>query len=134
MQRLLRIKSPISPNTITVNLDELVETGDMRNNIPLQAGDVVTVPHAGIVYVLGAVNRPGGFVIANDRTQLTVMKILSLAGGLTRIAKSSHSYIIRQDAQGKQTQTEIDLKKVLQLRRKTCPCTPAIFFMCRMTS
>ncbi len=42
----------------------------MRNNIPLQAGDVVTVPHAGIVYVLGAVNRPGGFVLANDRTPI----------------------------------------------------------------
>ena len=63
-------QKPPSGNTITVNLDELVESGDMRNNIPLQAGDVVTVPHAGIVYVLGAVNRPGGFVIANDRTQL----------------------------------------------------------------
>ena len=42
--------------------------GTRGNNIPLQAGDVVTVPHAGIVYVLGAVNRPGGFVMANDRT------------------------------------------------------------------
>jgi protein involved in polysaccharide export with SLBB domain len=106
-------QKPPSGNTITVNLDQLVETGDMRNNIPLEAGDVVTVPHAGIVYVLGAVNRPGGFVIGNDRTPLTAMKVLSLAGGLTKIAKLSHSYIIRQDAQGKQTETEIDLKKIL---------------------
>ena len=108
-------------NTITINLDELVENGDMRNNIPLQAGDVVTVPHAGIVYVLGSVERPGGFVIANDRTQLTALKILSLAGGLTRTAKASHSYIIRQDQQGKQTQTEIDLKKILQFQAEDVP-------------
>jgi polysaccharide export outer membrane protein len=100
-------------NTITVNLNELLEMGDMRNNIPLQAGDVVTVPHAGIVYVLGAVNRPGGFVMANDRSELTAMKVLSLAGGLTRIAKLDHAVIIRKDNQGKQTQTEVDLKKVL---------------------
>ena len=93
----------------------------MRNNIPLQAGDVVTVPHAGIVYVLGSVNRPGGFVVANDRTQLTALKILSLAGGLTRTAKSSHSYIIRQDQQGKQTETEIDLKKILQFQAEDVP-------------
>ena len=102
-----------SQQTITINLNELLETGDMRNNIPLEAGDVVTVPHAGIVYVLGAVNRPGGFVMANDRSELTTMKVLSLAGGLTKIAKLDRAVIIRKDSQGKQTETEVDLKKVL---------------------
>ena len=100
-------------NIITINLNELIETGDTRNNITLQAGDVVTVPHAGIVYVLGAVNRPGGFVLSNDRTQLTTMKVLSLAGGLTKIAKLDHAVIIRKDDQGKQTETEVDLKNVI---------------------
>jgi protein involved in polysaccharide export with SLBB domain len=114
-------QKPHPSNTVTINLDELVESGDMRNNIPLQAGDVVTIPHAGIVYVLGSVNRPGGFVVANDRTQLTALKILSLAGGLTRTAKASHSYIVRQDPQGKQTQTEIDLKKILQFQAEDVP-------------
>src|SRR6266851_6911089 len=50
---------PIDPphlnNTITINLNELMESGDATNNIILQAGDIVTVPHSGIVYVLGAV-------------------------------------------------------------------------------
>lgn len=102
-----------SGNIITINLNDLLETGDTRNNIPLQAGDVVTVPHAGIVYVLGAVTRPGGFVLSNDRTELTTMKVLALAGGLTRIAKLDHAVIIRKDQQGKQTETEVDLKKVM---------------------
>jgi polysaccharide export outer membrane protein len=103
-----------SGNIITINLNELLESGDTRNNIPLQAGDVVTVPHAGIVYVLGAVNKPGGFVLSNDRTQLTTMKILALAGGLTRVAKMDHAVIIRKDSQGKQTETQVDLKKVIK--------------------
>jgi polysaccharide export outer membrane protein len=102
-----------SPSLITINLNELLETGDLRNNIALQGGDVITVPHAGIVYVLGAVNRPGGFVVSNDRMQLTALKVLSLAGGLTKIAKMDHAVIIRKDDQGKQTETEVDLKKVL---------------------
>jgi polysaccharide biosynthesis/export protein len=102
-----------SASLITVNLNELLETGDLRNNIILQGGDVVTVPHAGIVYVLGAVNRPGGFVISNERTQFTTLKVLSLAGGLTKIAKQDRAVIIRKDKQGKQTETEVDLKKVL---------------------
>jgi polysaccharide export outer membrane protein len=107
--------SPSNPDatSITVNLNELLETGDTRNNILLHAGDVVTVPHAGIVYVLGAVTRPGGFVVSNDRTQLTTLKVLSLAGGLTNIAKTQHAVIIRKDDTGKQTETQVDLKKVL---------------------
>ena len=107
-------ETPPSGNIITINLNDLLETGDTRNNIFLQAGDVVTVPHAGIVYVLGAVNRPGGFVLSNDRSQLTTMKVLALAGGLTKIAKLDHAVIIRKDDQGKQTETEVDLKKVLE--------------------
>lgn len=106
--------STTSPTTtVTINLNDLLETGDTRNNILLQAGDVVTVPHAGIVYVLGAVSRPGGFVVSNDRTQLTTLKVLSLAGGLTRIAKMDHAVIIRKDQNGKQTETSVDLKKVV---------------------
>lgn len=100
-------------NILTVNLNELLESGDTRNNLSLQGGDIVTVPHAGIVYVLGAVNRPGGFVVSNDRTQLTTLKVLSLAGGLTKIARLRHAYIIRKDDQGKQVQTEVDLKNIL---------------------
>jgi polysaccharide export outer membrane protein len=106
-------QNPTSPSLITINLNELLETGDLRNNIALQGGDVITVPHAGIVYVLGAVNRPGGFVISNDRTEFTTLKVLSLAGGLTKVAKLGRAVIIRKDDQGKQTETEIDLKKVL---------------------
>jgi polysaccharide export outer membrane protein len=98
---------------ITVNLNELLERGNMHNNIVLQAGDVVTVPHAGIVYVLGAVNRPGGFVVSNDRTQFTTLKVLALAGGMTNIAKMDHAVLIRKDSEGKATETEVDLKKVL---------------------
>lgn len=105
--------APAPSNTITVNLNELLEAGDVRNNIVLRAGDVVTVPHAGIVYVLGAVTRPGGFVLANDRTELTTLKVLSLAGGLTRIAKLKQAVIIRKDDQGKQTETIVDLKSIL---------------------
>ena len=41
------------------------------------------------------------------------MKILALAGGLSKVAKLDHAVIIRKDNQGKKTETEVDLKKVL---------------------
>jgi polysaccharide export outer membrane protein len=99
-------------DTITVNLFELMEAGNTKNNITLQAGDVVTVPHAGIVYVLGAVGRPGGFVLTNDREQLSTLKILALAGGFTTTAKTDRAVIIRKDAQGQQHEVTLDLKKI----------------------
>jgi len=119
--------SPSSPDStsITINLNDLLETGDTRNNILLHAGDVVTVPHAGIVYVLGAVTRPGGFVVSNDRTQLTTLKVLSLAGGLTNIAKTQHAVIIRRDDTGKQTETQVDLKKVLSRQSEDITMHPS---------
>ena len=104
---------PLS-NTITINLDELVESGSATNNIILQAGDIVTVPHAGIAYILGAVSKPGGYVMANDRSQMSALKLLALSGGLSRTAKKDRAVIIRKDSQGQQHEVAVDLKKVLE--------------------
>jgi protein involved in polysaccharide export with SLBB domain len=105
---------PSVSNTITVNLNELMESGDAVNNIILQAGDIVTVPHAGIVYVLGAVSKPGGFILANDRSQMTTLKMLALAGGVIQTAKSNRAVIIRRDRQGQQHEQMIDVKKIVE--------------------
>jgi polysaccharide export outer membrane protein len=112
-------------NTITINLSQLVETGDTANNIILQAGDIVTVPHAGIVYVLGAVNHAGGFVLSNDRGQMSALKILSLAGGLTRTAKSDHAVLVRKDNQGQQHEITLDLRKVTKFQAEDVQLQPS---------
>lgn len=112
-------------DTITVNLYQLMEAGNIKNNILLQAGDVVTVPHAGIVYVLGAVNRPGGFVLQNDREQMNALKILALAGGFTRTAKTDHAVIIRKDAKGQQHEVQLDLKKILNRKEEDLQLQPS---------
>jgi polysaccharide export outer membrane protein len=118
------VPPPIS-NTITVNLARILETGDTSSNIVLQPGDVVTVPHAGIVYALGAVTRPGGFVVSNDRGQLTTLKLLSLAGGLDHAAKSDRAVIVRHDSNGQQHEVEVDLKKVLKFEAEDVRLQPS---------
>jgi polysaccharide export outer membrane protein len=112
-------------NTITINLNELMESGDATNNIVLQAGDIVTVPHSGIVYVLGAVTKPGGFVLANDRGQMTTLKVLALAGGLSSTAKRDHAVIVRKNAQGQQHEVAVDLKKVMQRQAEDVQLQPS---------
>ena len=120
--------APVDPphlnNTITINLNELMESGDATNNIILQAGDIVTVPHSGIVYVLGAVLRPGGFVLANDRGQMTTLKVLALAGGLGPTAKSEHAVIVRKSAQG-QHEVAVDLRKVMKRESEDVQLQPS---------
>jgi polysaccharide biosynthesis/export protein len=119
------VDPPHLSNTITINLNELMESGDATNNIVLQAGDIVTVPHSGIVYVLGAVNKPGGFVLANDRGQMTTLKVLALAGGLGSTAKRDHAVIVRKNAQGQQHEVAVDLKKVMQRQAEDVQLQPS---------
>jgi polysaccharide biosynthesis/export protein len=118
------VPPPLS-NTITVNLNQILETGNTSNNIVLMPGDIVTVPHAGIVYALGAVNRPGGFAVSSDRNQLTTLKLLALAGGLDRTAKSAHAVIVRKDASGQQREVDVDLKKVMKFQAEDVRLQPS---------
>jgi polysaccharide export outer membrane protein len=120
-----QIAPPTLSNTITINLNQILETGDLANNIVLVPGDVVTVPHAGIVYVLGAVQRPGGYTVSNDRGQLSTLKVLSLAGGLNRTAKSQRAVIVRKDETGKQHEVEVDLKKVMKFQEEDVQLRPS---------
>jgi len=108
---------PSEPQTFTINLSDLLETGDSRFNIPLLGGDVVSVPRAGIIYVVGAVYHPGGFVMLNDRDRMTTLKMLSLAGGPLGSAKIKEAIILRKNVEtGKRDEVPVDLNKVMRLK------------------
>jgi polysaccharide export outer membrane protein len=62
-------------------------------------GDLVIVPKAGIVYVLGDVGRPGGYVMQEDST-LTVMQAIAMASGANRTAKEGSAIVVRKTAAG----------------------------------
>jgi len=109
--------APSAPQTFTINLSDILESGDSRFNIPLVGGDVVSVPRAGIIYVVGAVTRPGGFVLQNDLDHMTMLKMLSLAGGTTNTAKMKNAVILRKNlTTGKRDQVPVDLSKVMHLK------------------
>jgi protein involved in polysaccharide export with SLBB domain len=67
---------------------------------------------------MGAVDHPGGFVLANDQAQMSTLKALALAGGFRRTAKPQNAVILRKDSTtGQQKEVAVDLKRVLE--RKT---------------
>jgi len=61
--------------------------------------------------ILGQVNRPGTFVIANS---LTVLDAIALAGGFRDFAKQKSIYVLRQNADGTQTRMPFNYKEVIK--------------------
>ena len=84
------------------------------SNIVLQPGDTVVVPKAGIVYVLGEVTRPGGYVL-NSTGGITVLQVVAVAGGPTHVASAGKTRLLRRTENGFREQ-RIDLKKLLRGR------------------
>lgn len=66
-----------------------------QSSVMIYPGDTVIVPKAGIVYVLGDVARPGGYVMNND-SQLTVLQALAMAAGTNKTAKESKARLVRK--------------------------------------
>ena len=95
-----------------INLKKLLDSADSAWNAPVRPGDIVKVPRAGIVYVVGEVQKPGGFVLQNNEN-ISVLQALALAEGPTHTSEISRTRIIRTDpASGKRTEIPMDLGKI----------------------
>jgi polysaccharide biosynthesis/export protein len=82
------------------------------SNIELQPGDTVVVPKAGIVYVLGEVTRPGGYVL-NSTGGITALQVVAAAGGPTHVASAGKTRLLRRTETGFQEEP-VNLKKLLR--------------------
>jgi polysaccharide biosynthesis/export protein len=97
-----------------LNVRSVMEAKDPSVNIEVLANDVITVPKAELVYVIGAVKRPGGFVL-NEREHMSVLQALSLAEGLDRVAAGKAARILRQDeAGGNRSEIPINVRSILE--------------------
>ena len=70
------------------------------DNVMIYPGDKVVVAKAGIVYVLGDVKVPGGFVMNNNSSQLTVLQVVAEAGGTNHSAVPSKAKLMRKKDDG----------------------------------
>jgi polysaccharide export outer membrane protein len=78
----------------------LAGASEGENNPWTEPYDVIRVSKAGLVYVLGAVGRPGGYPI--EQESMTVLRALSLAQGLDGRASPQKARVIRQSKDGSQ--------------------------------
>jgi polysaccharide export outer membrane protein len=83
----------------------------IKEQVMVDPGDTVVVARAGIVYVLGDVNRPGGYTMDNNESKMTLLQALSYAGGVAKTAKMGHARLLRK-ADNSETQVSLgDIQK-----------------------
>ncbi len=79
-----------------IDMNRLVKGQDLNANIEVKNGDVISVSSAEVVYVLGAVVKPGGFPMPDPSAGVSVIQALAMAQGSTRVAATDRALIIRQ--------------------------------------
>lgn len=85
----------------------------LLNNVMIEPGDTVQVEQAGVVYVLGEVNRPGGYVM-QENGNLSVLQAISIAGGTGMTASIKSVYILRRNKDNSTSWLELPYKKMTE--------------------
>jgi polysaccharide biosynthesis/export protein len=88
---------PGSPVTVDYNPEALPP---VIPDVQVFPGDTVMVPRAGLVYVLGNVNRAGAYVL-DGRRDLTLEELMALAGGGGHAAAMKRVQLVRSLQDGR---------------------------------
>lgn len=100
------------PQPITVMLGSDPKSTDITN-IPLVAGDTVIVSRVGDVFVVGQVQKPQAIPLSGNQP-ITVLRAISMAGGVLYGAKESKVMILRTLPNHERVEIQLNLKKVMR--------------------
>jgi polysaccharide export outer membrane protein len=109
----LAIGATAGSESIAIDLKDLLDSGNPRSNVLVYPGDLVKVARAGIVYVVGQVHKPGGFVLKTNEN-ISVLQAIALAEGVTPNSKGKEARIFRAAGpNGPPQEVAINLDKIL---------------------
>jgi polysaccharide export outer membrane protein len=86
-------------------------------SVRVRSGDTINVHRAGVVYILGAVNRPGGYLMV-DHGALNVLQAVALAQGTTIVASIGKVYLVRPDREGQYHEIMLHYKEMSRGKRQ----------------
>ncbi len=98
---------------VRVQLD--IDSATPASTVTIEPGDRVIVPRAGVVYVVGDVNRPAGIIMENGR--MTVLEAIAMAGGVSSTASLNGARILRR-TQLTIEEIHVPLKPILSAKVK----------------
>lgn len=96
----------------TIDIIDLVRTGQLAKDLELRPNDILYVERAPRFYIYGEVQRPGAFRLERS---MTVLQALSVGGGLTPRGTQRGIVIKRRDAEGKLQTVEAKHDDLLQI-------------------
>jgi polysaccharide export outer membrane protein len=101
-----------------IELKPLINAKTPEKNIVIRPYDVISVPRAETVYVIGEVGKVGPLTL-NERHTISVLQAISSSGGVLRTAAPAKAKILRPVA-GSPTWAEfpVDIKKILKGQAK----------------
>src|SRR5437773_943737 len=101
-----------------VNLKKIMAAKDPSENMRILPHDVISVPKAEMVYVIGEVKRSGEFVLGEHQS-ISVLQALSLAEGLNGTADARHAKILRLKREADQREELlVDVKDLLKGKKQ----------------
>jgi polysaccharide export outer membrane protein len=78
------------------------------SNLLLKNKDIINIPKADKIFVIGQVNEPGDYIL-KDR-DIGIVEAIGMAGGFTRIAAANRVHIIRtEDGVDKKYTVNVDM-------------------------
>jgi polysaccharide export outer membrane protein len=93
---------------LTLNLADTLKGVDSANPI-IKPGDIVNVPEAQEVYVVGNVLKPMSIPL---REEITISRAIAMAGGTMPDTKTDQIRIVRQDSGNSKSELIVDLKAI----------------------
>jgi polysaccharide biosynthesis/export protein len=85
---------------------------DALEDVPIvRPGDIILVPRAPMIYILGDVSRPGGYAIATNDSHLSILQAIAMAGSANKTSVQSHVRLIRTTPSG-QVETPVHLDAI----------------------
>jgi polysaccharide export outer membrane protein len=100
-------------STVEIKLQDFLSAAKPAENITIFPNDVITVPRAELIYVIGAVRKPGAFPL-KQRGSVSILQALSMAEGLGADPAPGDSKILRaQPGTEERKEIPVDVKKVM---------------------
>ncbi|MGH9430390.1 MAG: polysaccharide biosynthesis/export family protein [Terriglobia bacterium] len=104
----------VAPDKVRVDIKGLLYANAQGPNIQVKPLDVITVPRAGVVYVVGSGVKLPGKIILEDQDSMTVLQALAVAEGLAPYAAKSRAIIRRRTSSGGYTEVPVNVGKILK--------------------
>lgn len=105
--------------SLKIPIDDLINKGDPKLNVPLDPNDIVNIPvdRLILVYVFGQIKNPGALQVLKSHIP-TLLQAIAQAGGFTERAAKGSILVKRKDESGNERDIKVNVKDIIKGKKK----------------